>query len=104
MTTPHKHAELLKAFANNCKITFTYTNKNRKKHRGSGIFSVLKYPNRDWSIKVATNTKPESTQVLVTVNGRPYRVAKNSRGAKHIVRHLKKRGICAKIESFVSPL
>jgi hypothetical protein len=104
MTTPHKHAALLRAAANDVNTRFIYTKKDRQKARGSNIFAVLQFPNRDWSIKPDTPVKTKQVQMLVMVNNRPYRVAKNSTGAKLIVKWLQRRGICATTVPFTSPL
>lgn len=92
MTTPHKHAELLRIAANDRNARFMLKGtKNTYNLKGHTIFGVLQQPNKEWVVKPRVTKQPDSSQYLVSVCGRPYKIAKSKTHASIIIGQLRRR-------------
>lgn len=92
MTTPHKHAELLRIAANDRNARFMLKGtKNTYNLKGHSIFGVLQHSNKEWVVKPRVTQQTTDSQYLVSVCGSPYKVAKNLHVANMIIGQLRRK-------------
>jgi hypothetical protein len=102
MTTPHKHADLLRIAAANKDARFMLRGaKTTYNLKGVTIFGVLKSPNKEWIVKPRVTAAPNTTQYLITICGRPFKVAKSLHSANMSIMHLRHKGITGVATPFV---